>query len=162
MIVVGAGLAGLTAARELSGSGLEVVVLEARERIGGRTWTKPDALPGITLDLGAQSVDSRQPLISGEVARYGLVRGAEFPFEPPTVWRLRGERLGPGLPVPVAELADLERLLAEVHNAGAASTQVLRPPSRTSPTSTSRSPVGSRTWASPRRPPSSARSSAAR
>ena len=75
VIVVGAGLAGLIAARELSGSGLEVVVLEARDRIGGRTWTKAEALPGITLDLGAQSVDSRQPLISAEVARYGLVQG---------------------------------------------------------------------------------------
>ncbi len=118
VIVVGAGLAGLTAARELSGSGLEVVVLEARERIGGRTWTKADALPGITLDMGAQSVDSRQPLITAEVARYGLATGEELPFEPPNVWRLRGERLGPGMPVPVSELADLERLLAEVHFAG--------------------------------------------
>ena len=118
VIVVGAGLAGLIAARELSGSGLEVVVLEARDRIGGRTWTKADALPGITLDLGAQSVDSRQPLISAEVTRYGLMRGDEYPFEPPNVWRLAGRRLGPGLPVPVAELADLELLLAEVHNAG--------------------------------------------
>ncbi len=119
VIVVGAGLAGLTAARELAGSGLDVMVLEARERIGGRTWTKADALPGITLDLGAQSVDSRQPLISAEVVRYGLVKGDEFPFEPPNVWLIGGERLGPGLPVPVGELADLERLLAEVHNAGA-------------------------------------------
>ena len=68
--------------------------------------------------MGAQSVDSRQALISAEVARYGLVRGDEFPFEPPNVWRLGGRRLGPGLPVPASELADLEHLLAEVHNAG--------------------------------------------
>jgi monoamine oxidase len=117
-VVVGAGLSGLTAARELSGSGLDVVVLEARDRIGGRTWTKPEALAGLALDMGAMSVDSRQPLISGEVERYGLVSGEEQPFEPPTVWRLGGERLGPGIPVPISELADLERLLAEVHNAG--------------------------------------------
>ncbi len=118
VIVVGAGLCGLTAARELSGSGLEVIVLEARDRIGGRTWTKPEALPGIALDMGAMSVDSRQPLITAEAARYGLVTGEEFPFEAPNVWRLGGKRLGPGLPVPHSELADLERLLAEVHNAG--------------------------------------------
>jgi monoamine oxidase len=68
--------------------------------------------------MGAQSVDSRQPLISAEVARYGLIKGEEFPFEPPTVWLMGGERLGPGLPVPTSELADLERLLAEVHFAG--------------------------------------------
>jgi monoamine oxidase len=117
VIVVGAGLAGLTAARELSRSSLEVLVLEARDRIGGRTWTKSAALPGIDLDMGAMSVDSRQPLITAEIARYGITTGEEFPFEPPNVWRLGGELRGPGLPVPVSELADLERLLAEVHNA---------------------------------------------
>ena len=38
VVVVGAGFAGLTAARELSRQGLTVHILEARDRIGGRTW----------------------------------------------------------------------------------------------------------------------------
>lgn len=38
-VVVGAGVAGLTAARILAGSGRRVVVLEARDRVGGRVWT---------------------------------------------------------------------------------------------------------------------------
>ncbi|MFZ7089165.1 flavin monoamine oxidase family protein [Curtobacterium sp. RRHDQ10] len=50
-IVVGAGIAGLTAARLLAASGQRVVVLEARDRIGGRTWT--DAELGVPVDLGA-------------------------------------------------------------------------------------------------------------
>ena len=39
IVVIGAGLAGLTAARELQRQGHEVVIIEARERIGGRIWT---------------------------------------------------------------------------------------------------------------------------
>ncbi len=50
-IVVGAGVAGLTAARLLAGAGRRVVVLEARDRIGGRVWT--DRGDGLVTDLGA-------------------------------------------------------------------------------------------------------------
>lgn len=48
VIVVGAGMAGLTAARVLHDAGTEVIVLEARDRLGGRTWTA---------DVGAGKVD---------------------------------------------------------------------------------------------------------
>ncbi|WP_396668153.1 flavin monoamine oxidase family protein [Microbacterium sp. R86528] len=50
-IVVGAGVAGLTAARLLTGAGKRVVVLEARDRVGGRVWT--DRRDGLITDLGA-------------------------------------------------------------------------------------------------------------
>lgn len=50
-IVVGAGVAGLTAARLLSREGRRVVVLEARDRVGGRVWT--DRRDGRATDLGA-------------------------------------------------------------------------------------------------------------
>ncbi|NCC33031.1 MAG: FAD-dependent oxidoreductase [Chloroflexia bacterium] len=39
ILVIGASLAGLAAARELKRAGHQVVVLEARDRIGGRIWT---------------------------------------------------------------------------------------------------------------------------
>jgi phytoene dehydrogenase-like protein len=51
IIVVGAGLAGLTAARDMKVAGLDVTVLEAREHIGGRTYT--DQSTGIPLEMGA-------------------------------------------------------------------------------------------------------------
>jgi monoamine oxidase len=50
VIVVGAGMAGLVAARLLHDSGFGVTVLEARDRLGGRTWT--DSSLGAPLDLG--------------------------------------------------------------------------------------------------------------
>ncbi len=51
VIVVGAGIAGIAAARTLTENGFDVVVLESRTRIGGRIWT--DRSWGIPLDLGA-------------------------------------------------------------------------------------------------------------
>jgi monoamine oxidase len=52
IIVIGAGLAGLAAAKALQAQGHEVVVLEARERIGGRIWTS-SKWADMPLDLGA-------------------------------------------------------------------------------------------------------------
>lgn len=52
--IIGAGFAGLTAARELERRGLTVQVLEARDRVGGRS--RPGQLNGVTIDTGGQWV----------------------------------------------------------------------------------------------------------
>lgn len=52
VIVIGAGMAGLAAARSLQRQGYRVLVLEGRDRIGGRVWSDR-TLKGIPLDLGA-------------------------------------------------------------------------------------------------------------
>ncbi|MDQ0827904.1 putrescine oxidase [Arthrobacter sp. B2I5] len=58
VVVVGAGPSGLTAARELQKAGLTVAVLEARDRVGGRTWT--DTVDGAMLEIGGQWVSPDQ------------------------------------------------------------------------------------------------------
>jgi monoamine oxidase len=55
VVVVGAGLSGLSAARELTREGLEVLVLEARDHPGGRTQVAE--VDGVTVDLGGEWID---------------------------------------------------------------------------------------------------------
>lgn len=59
VVIVGAGLAGLAAARAITSAGLDVIVLEARERVGGRTYSRP-ANDGTILDLGGQWIGPTQ------------------------------------------------------------------------------------------------------
>ena len=70
VVVVGAGFAGLTAARELSRQGRTVHILEARDRIGGRTWL--DHRLGRDLEIGGTWVHWTQPYVWAELKRYGL------------------------------------------------------------------------------------------
>ncbi|MFG3497344.1 flavin monoamine oxidase family protein [Streptomyces sp. NPDC047928] len=70
VIVIGAGFAGVTAARELRARGKRVIVLEARDRIGGRTWTSTFA--GHTVERGGTWVETTQPHIGAELKRYGM------------------------------------------------------------------------------------------
>ncbi len=61
VVVIGAGFAGLTAARELVRQGHEVVVLEGRERVGGRSSTA--TLAGVPVDLGGTFVGPTQDAV---------------------------------------------------------------------------------------------------
>jgi monoamine oxidase len=70
VLVVGAGFAGVTAARELRRQGHRVLVLEARDRIGGRTWT--DSRLGHDLEMGGTWVHWVQPHTWAELNRYGI------------------------------------------------------------------------------------------
>nr|WP_280116173.1 NAD(P)/FAD-dependent oxidoreductase [Leucobacter coleopterorum] len=68
VVVIGAGFAGLIAARELGQAGLNVLTLEARDRVGGRTWT--DHRLGHDLEMGANWVHWVQPHVWAEMTRY--------------------------------------------------------------------------------------------
>ena len=70
VVIVGAGAAGLTAANELKKAGLSVVVLEARDRVGGRLWT--DVVDGAMLEIGGQWVSPDQDALKETLAELGL------------------------------------------------------------------------------------------
>ncbi len=59
VIVIGAGVASLAAARALSDACLRVTVLEARERIGGRIYTTRDDAQDLPVELGAEFVHGK-------------------------------------------------------------------------------------------------------
>jgi monoamine oxidase len=87
-IIIGAGAAGLAAARDLSGAGKKICILEGRDRIGGRIWTiHPPDLP-LPIELGAE-------FIHGEAQQtFAIVEAAALlAYElPATYWLSSGGR----------------------------------------------------------------------
>ena len=109
-IVAGAGLAGLTAARDLAEQGVAVTVLEARDRVGGRGLS--DRLGGRVVELGGSWFTPEQDRVRAELERYGGgVR--DYPPVRSARWLTAGE-LRLGSPVPWEQLGALEAALRRV------------------------------------------------
>jgi monoamine oxidase len=101
VVVIGAGLAGLTAASDLRDAGWDVVVLEARDRVGGRVHTLRDPFTdGLHAEGGGESIDDDHTAIQALVTRHGLRTERRDPDRITNAMVFRdGRRL------PVAELA---------------------------------------------------------
>lgn len=113
VVIVGAGPSGLTAARELKKAGLSVAVLEARDRVGGRTWT--DTIDGAMLEIGAQWVSPDQTALMGLLDELGLkmyprYREGESVYLAPDGSRTR--YTGASFPVSEATAAEMDKLCA--------------------------------------------------
>ncbi len=72
VLVVGAGAAGITAARVLHERGVSVAIIEARDRIGGRVWTLHPAIAPVPIELGAEFVHGRAPGLNQVLADASL------------------------------------------------------------------------------------------
>jgi monoamine oxidase len=72
VIVVGAGIAGLAAARRLAEAGCSVILLEARERVGGRLLTARSPHHALPIELGAEFVHGRPPELLELIREAGL------------------------------------------------------------------------------------------
>ena len=94
-VIVGGGYAGLAAARRLTEEGRSTVVLEARDRVGGRTYTVEEA--GATVDLGGQWIGPTQDHIYELAAETGVATfpqwtgGEDVVLEDGHTRRVRGE-----------------------------------------------------------------------
>ena len=100
VVVVGAGYAGLTAALHLVELGRDVVVLEARDRVGGRVWTQH--VDGVPLDLGGMWVGARHTHFRGLLERFGLDTFPTPADGSAGWWDKRSARLRRGRPVPMS------------------------------------------------------------
>ena len=81
--VVGAGLAGLTAALDLGDAGWDVVVLEARDRVGGRVHTlRAPFTAGLHAEAGGESIDEGHHALLAMTRRFGLRTEHRAPFKP--------------------------------------------------------------------------------
>lgn len=89
VVIIGAGVAGLAAATKLGQSSISVIVLEARDRIGGRVFTQRDARGNTAVELGAEFIHGLAPEILELLPASGI---EEVDGES---WCVTGEGLSP-------------------------------------------------------------------
>jgi putrescine oxidase len=113
VVVVGAGPSGLTAARELKKAGLSVAVLEARDRVGGRTWT--DTVDGAMLEIGGQWVSPDQTVLLDLLEELGLKTYSRYRDGESVYIGADGAPVrysGDSFPVDAATAAEMDKLIA--------------------------------------------------
>lgn len=116
VVVIGAGFSGLTAARDLDAQGLRVLVVEGRDRPGGRTWYRNYAGTDHPIEMGGTWISREwMPSIISEVERYGieLVDQADCG----TFAWVTGGQHREHAPIPPEEFGAVEMAIAAFHEA---------------------------------------------
>ncbi|MDQ0281619.1 MULTISPECIES: flavin monoamine oxidase family protein [Nocardiaceae] len=111
--IVGAGPSGLAAATELRKAGLSVAVLEARDRVGGRTWT--NTIDGASLEIGGQWVSPDQESLIALIGELGLETFDRYREGESVYISAAGERTrysGDSFPVDETTEKEMDRLVA--------------------------------------------------
>ena len=93
VVVIGAGMAGLGAARRLSDAGAQVTVLEARDRVGGRVRTSRD-WPDLPVDMGANWIHGAKGNPLTALADSTGARRAVTSYDRAAVWDADGRQVG--------------------------------------------------------------------
>lgn len=113
VVVIGAGFAGLTAARDLAHDGKRVLIVEARDRIGGRTWYRQFADTDFSVEMGGNWLDPvGNTALMAEANRYG-VELSMSPVGQNHVSLLDGVLSQAECPISRRDRIDLERFVSE-------------------------------------------------
>ncbi|MER7190658.1 flavin monoamine oxidase family protein [Streptomyces flaveolus] len=107
VVIVGAGFAGLTAAERLVDMGVSVLVLEGRDRVGGRSFSGEVA--GVKVDLGATWVAERHTAVLDLAKRLGCSTTGQFHEGVNVLWMAGQRRTWTGT-MPTVDPVDLEDL----------------------------------------------------
>lgn len=116
IIVVGAGLSGLVAARRLAATECDVCVLESRDRVGGRAW-RAELPGGIAWDAGCQVLDDRHGALLALASELGVgVYRADPWLLDGMRWIVGDRRSEAGPPLDADELELFDALAQTIHD----------------------------------------------